>query len=1183
MALRNRRVVRRQRARPNLPGRGGAARTGNDAQPPDDQSNASEDGDFIKSPDELRRDLLSNIENELQKGNHATSTQDLLSLYKDSEELKNCLVEPNGDYRTILHWIVMQVAFSGDNKHDAKRGMKAAKILVQLAMKCDETLIEMHDKQQETALMKAISSEKPKIAELAWCMFQYGKDTPSFRKAIAKTNRKGENCLHIAIIRNNFPIAKELIQIAENHVFRQRRNPEQDGSPLPGGRNTPLHDAVEYGRGVFEAAYCLNPDDQGGQCDNCQLLMTKFDEKSASATELVKSLVERCDQALKDKNANDESPYRYHLRTKKEYPKINNTPGSSSDSRYSLRRPGDGSMPPPATSNPLPYRPVTNSNPNARLHKQFCHKRPRDDAAKWMRRYLKEAAFTVGGFEDACGCFFGDEPDEDGRSQPFRPGHAIIPAAVDLYKMLVPYGTSILSHVDLKMDDDTTTTAGAVQTEETEATLESRDKASNEISSWNRRMKAVDEVFNMLRGQGVKTILKVTVKDNKHRPCSDKKIQECLKDFDVRYLDWNKRDLCIDIVHAACPNISELTLYWSGRGAVLIGWTASTGLCGLNKLSKVNINAYMGLEKHQDFLTSVESFRTEMIQTMFLMRWALNTAHARKIARADEQYWRLDLNQLKKEGEDTKQQTNEISSEGKQEGEGAASQNSDREVEEYRTDLEKCETNLAEARNRRRKLDLKVLRIAKTKQRLDDERRAKLFSDDDGKAPLTEGRGSGDTKRPTRENSTQSGKAEPGLSDTGLDADDSYDSATPSEDFADKDDEVFTKSPNSSSEKLFAVDADVIMDDDTDHDDDDDEQHKTYVTWGFKVEKGFLEGFPAGSDDGNADGPTSMSTRGTGSADSHRWLKAVRDFIKKAEELADTEDGNKNLIKVALLDDGVDIAQFQTRGGKLGSPGWPSVPPHSSENLWNCSERGHGTTMARLIQMVCPRVELFVAKLGGVDDVTKPDTAARAAEAVKWAMEKEVDIISMSWSLLKSADNDKGIEKLKTMVERAAGKNIIMYCAAADTLGPYAVPDIKLYPHSADTEHIRIVGSSQEDGEKSKFVDETQVDYLFPGEDIPELNGQRGGSSAATAVATGFAALLLWCFGTTISGGVHRDMADPGRMHDVFESLKTIDGKKWVNVTKVLKTEHTASNTVRKVVEYCKSVGVVGPRRTPKR
>ncbi|KAL3965243.1 hypothetical protein ACCO45_002247 [Purpureocillium lilacinum] len=89
---------------------------------------------------------------------------------------------------------------------------------------------------------------------------------------------------------------------------------------------------------------------------------------------------------------------------------------------------------------------------------------------------------------------------------------------------------------------------------------------------------ALEAFFTWLKGRkGVTTILKLVVMENQDRPCSERVVRECLKGLDVRYLDWKRRDICVDTL-LVVPNIVELWLYSSGLNAVLCGWSDEHGL-----------------------------------------------------------------------------------------------------------------------------------------------------------------------------------------------------------------------------------------------------------------------------------------------------------------------------------------------------------------------------------------------------------------------------------------------------------------------------------------------------------------------------------------------------------------------------------------------------------------------------
>lgn len=169
----------------------------------------------------------------------------------------------------------------------------------------------------------------------------------------------------------------------------------------------------------------------------------------------------------------------------------------------------------------------------------------------------------------------------------------------------------------------------------------------------------------------------------------------------------------------------------------------------------------------------------------------------------------------------------------------------------------------------------------------------------------------------------------------------------------------------------------------------------------------------------------------------------------------------------------------------------------------------------------------------------------------------------MSWSLIKVAGvNEAELSLLDKKIQEAAGAGIIMYCAAADQ-SLYG-GNKEIYPAKADTYHIKSVGSAQEHGEGSKFVDQSQVDYLFPGENIKELGNPKG-SSAATAIASGTAALILWCFEKHLGKGGSKQIADPKKMHYLFSKLKHKDSK-WVDAT----TLFNDNSKLATVVDYCK-------------
>ena len=117
----------------------------------------------------------------------------------------------------------------------------------------------------------------------------------------------------------------------------------------------------------------------------------------------------------------------------------------------------------------------------------------------------------------------------------------------------------------------------------------------------------------------------------------------------------------------------------------------------------------------------------------------------------------------------------------------------------------------------------------------------------------------------------------------------------------------------------------------------------------------------------------------------NRWISIVQEFVKNQVRSQEPGDEGEE-IKVALIDDGLDVSKFE---GAFYYPGWPVEGPTSMEGLWYNSSGGHGTHMATMIHTICPRVRLYVAKLGDwrgdewKGNVESPSTADRAAK-VRW-------------------------------------------------------------------------------------------------------------------------------------------------------------------------------------------------------
>ncbi|KAK4083567.1 uncharacterized protein Triagg1_1229 [Trichoderma aggressivum f. europaeum] len=279
------------------------------------------------------------------------------------------------------------------------------------------------------------------------------------------------------------------------------------------------------------------------------------------------------------------------------------------------------------------------------------------------------------------------------------------------------------------------------------------------------------------------------------------------------------------------------------------------------------------------------------------------------------------------------------------------------------------------------------------------------------------------------------------------------------------------------------------------------------------------------------------------------WLKCMDEFADIMEAVEQQPDSaSKDIqksthpIRVALIDDGVKTSYAGLDNNiHTGRSGWqqPDSPTIQTENSqwehfrgYNSSHTGHGTVMAYYIKRVCPRVSLYVAKLdckprrggagGGSENVTF--SLDSVAQAIEWAVEQEVDIISMSWAIEKGSTPP--YKPLRDAIEKAVEKNIILFCANPDNGTGYI--DNGTYPWSLDNAHIICVGAATQSGVRWNQIDakDGSCKYFFPGVELgiqvetkqrrnpdgpPREWRTHSGSSLSCALAAGLAAMILHC------------------------------------------------------------------------
>lgn len=132
-------------------------------------------------------------------------------------------------------------------------------------------------------------------------------------------------------------------------------------------------------------------------------------------------------------------------------------------------------------------------------------------------------------------------------------------------------------------------------------------------------------------------------------------------------------------------------------------------------------------------------------------------------------------------------------------------------------------------------------------------------------------------------------------------------------------------------------------------------------------------------------------------------------------------------------------------------------------------------------------------------------------QALQWALQMGVDIISMSWTFESQAreGDDEHETKFVKLIEKAvASKRVLIFGSVPDQ-GAGAKTN-QVIPVGVDG--VIRIGSATVYGETSSKNVHERPNFILPGENITLSTGeQANGSSFATAYAAGLAATVLYC------------------------------------------------------------------------
>ncbi|CCX13226.1 Similar to Major intracellular serine protease; acc. no. P11018 [Pyronema omphalodes CBS 100304] len=265
----------------------------------------------------------------------------------------------------------------------------------------------------------------------------------------------------------------------------------------------------------------------------------------------------------------------------------------------------------------------------------------------------------------------------------------------------------------------------------------------------------------------------------------------------------------------------------------------------------------------------------------------------------------------------------------------------------------------------------------------------------------------------------------------------------------------------------------------------------------------------------------------------NNWFENVesfRDFMANLEKELPKPVVKERHVRVAIIDDGVDIFSLSDNVREclvgLQSFALSEKPNGGMFKAAINSEHGHGTIMACLVNMVCPQAKLYSARLGSpAKDGEFQITVESAVQAIRWAIAMEVHIISMSWTIPHQERPDPEgkpniFTELEAAIKDAHRKGILMFCSSRDQEYESMHELEQLYPQKCK-DAVICIDAAQDSGQRDQWAC-SDGQFFFPGnasrsrtiqdmqrksKDTTNLEG----SSVATAVAAGFAALILHC------------------------------------------------------------------------
>jgi serine protease AprX len=266
-------------------------------------------------------------------------------------------------------------------------------------------------------------------------------------------------------------------------------------------------------------------------------------------------------------------------------------------------------------------------------------------------------------------------------------------------------------------------------------------------------------------------------------------------------------------------------------------------------------------------------------------------------------------------------------------------------------------------------------------------------------------------------------------------------------------------------------------------------------------------------------------------------------------------------VDVCIVDTGFDASHPDLAHVELA--GWQDFVLNRAEPY---DDQGHGTAMAgilvakNLLPGIAPNVNLYIAKaISNSGTGTDSDIAA----AVDWCVSNDVDIISLSLGGSQGFDFILiETDELETAVNNAIDQGIFVVAAAGNDGGPDDDGDVS---SPASEEDVICVGAIDTDGSiwsnssvgnngfnppenwnlLGRQDPDKKPELVAPGEKIPILNAQIGGTNTLYAFGSGTSGATVWVSGAIAHLLEHRpDLGHNGSSGGNRQTVE--DVKQWI-------------------------------------